>query len=233
MSGETGGAAGARRRGAGAAPLGAGIAAAAEEARRPLSREEVADIVSSVLTGMEGDVSSVDLKLYAELEALARYIHHAREEIAQVRPDDLTESHIPRATDELDAVVGATEEATNRIMDACDEIQAVAAGLDPQQAAALTGAVTRIFEACNFQDVTGQRITKVVHTLRHIEQRIGILVEVLGGGIATGREEAEPEGAGRAGPAGGADERLLLNGPQLPGKGIDQSEIDRLLASFD
>jgi chemotaxis protein CheZ len=222
------GAAGPRRRDTAGDGLEAGIAAAAAEARRPLGREEVSEIVASVLQGMEGDVSSVDLKLYAELEALARYIQHAREEIAEIRPDDLTTRHIPRATDELDAVVGATEEATNRIMDACDEIQQVAGGLDGAQAAALTGAVTRIFEACNFQDVTGQRITKVVQTLRHIEQRIEGLVEALGGEISAGRDDAMP-----AQPAGGSEDRFLLNGPQLPGKGIDQSEIDRLLASFD
>lgn len=223
-----GGAAGPRRWSAGVDGLEAGIAAAAAEAGGPLSREEVSDIVSAVLKGMEGDVSSIDLKLYAELEALARYIHHARAEIAEIRPDDLTSCHIPRATDELDAVVGATEEATNQIMDACDEIQQVASGLDGARAAALTGAVTRIFEACNFQDVTGQRITKVVQTLRHIEQRIEGLVEALGGEGAAGRGDR-----GRPRPGGGADDRFLLNGPQLPGQGIDQSAIDRLLASFD
>lgn len=220
--------------GTAARTLDAEIGAAREEARRPLDRAEVADIVASVLHSMEGDVSSLDLKLYAELEALARYIQHAKREIAQIRPDDLAAEHIPSAAGELDAVVGATEDATNRIMDACDAIQAVADGLDEQPRAALVDAVTRIFEACNFQDVTGQRITKVVRTLKHIERKIEVLVEALGEEVSRTRPTSATEPRGGFGGAEPADDdRHLVNGPALPGQGIDQSEIDRLLASFD
>lgn len=223
--------------------LRARIDAAAAEARSPLTRPEAAEIVASVLRSMEGDVSAVDLKLYAELEALARFIQHARREIASIRGAEAG-GPIPAATDELDAVVGATEDATNRIMDCCDVVQGVAGRVDPESGAVLTDAVTRIYEACNFQDVTGQRISKVVRTLKHIEGKIETLVETLGEDVFRGRgpdayPDAHPDSqARRAGPrpAGGApggaadDDLRLLNGPQLPGAGIDQSEIDRILA---
>ncbi|WP_207476448.1 protein phosphatase CheZ [Arenibaculum pallidiluteum] len=206
--------------------LRARIDAARAEARQPLTRPEVAEIVASVLRSMEGDVSSMDLKLYAELESLARFIQHTRREIAAIRGED-SGNRIPNATDELDAVVGATEDATNRIMDSCDVVQAIAGRVGGDDGAQLVDAVTRIFEACNFQDVTGQRITKVVRTLKHIETRIEALVEALGDEVFKGGRpapEEAPEGA-----ASTDDERSLLNGPQLPGAGIDQSEIDRLL----
>ena len=121
-------------------------------------------------------------------------------------------------------MVGATEDATNQIMDSCDVISAIAAKVDPEPRAELTQAVTRIFEACNFQDITGQRITKVVRTLKHIEGKIEVLIQALG---------EEVQKTHRSAAADPNNEDSLLNGPQLPGNAIDQSEIDKLLASFD
>ena len=208
------------------APLHKRLAEARDETRQPIDREEIAGIVTAVLTSMEGDVSSSDLKLYGELESLARYIQHAKREIAAIRPDDINSEHIASATYELDAVVGATEDATNQIMDSCDVISAIAAKVDPEPRAELTQAVTRIFEACNFQDITGQRITKVVRTLRYIEDKVDALIQALGDEVQKSHERAAAE-------ADPNDEASLLNGPQLPGNAIDQSEIDKLLASFD
>src|SRR3546814_13202189 len=106
---------------------------------------------------MEGYISAVDLRVYDELESLARYIQSARVEIAALRPDEIRQDHIPAATDELDAVVGATEEATGRILDAAEQIQTIAGGLDQAVQRQLVDLVTGIFEACNFQDIPGQR----------------------------------------------------------------------------
>src|SRR3546814_19418060 len=116
---------------------------------------------------MEGYISAVDLRVYDELESLARYIQSARVEIAALRPDEIRQDHIPAATDELDAVVGATEEATGRILDAAEQIQTIAGGLDQAVQSQLVDLVTGIFEACNFQDITGQR------TSRSEERRVG------------------------------------------------------------
>lgn len=199
------------------------IDAAHTEAAQPLSREEVGDIVREMLATLQGDVSAQDLGLYKELEALARYIQHARREIAAIRPADIRDCHLPTAHDELDAVVGATETATFAIFDACDAIGVIAGSIDGEQGVKLTEQITRIFEACNFQDITGQRITKVVKALKHIEAKIDALVAAFGES-ALGAVDADPEPAGDA---------ALLHGPQLPGNAIDQDEIDRLLASFD
>lgn len=203
--------------------------AAHAEAAEPIGREEVAEIVRQMLTTLHGDVSAADLGLYKELEGLARYIQHARREIAAIRPDDINSRHIPTATDELDAVVGATETATFAIFDACDAIGGIAAQLEGENAAKLNDAVTRIFEACNFQDITGQRITKVVKALKHIEEKVDQMVAAFGENIMVGADAPPADG----GDAPADPDTSLLHGPQLPGNAIDQDEIDRLLASFD
>lgn len=201
--------------------------AAAAEAREPLTRDQVAAIVREVLDSMGGDVSAHDLRLYRELEDLARYIHHVKSEVAAIRPTDIREEHIPTATDELDAVVGATEKATFAIFDACDVIGAVAGSVDAESGAKLNDAVTSIYEACNFQDITGQRITKVVKALKHIEAKVDALVAALGAeAFHAGDPAPAPDGPGDP-------EAALLHGPQMEGNAISQDEIDRLLASFD
>jgi|HigsolmetaAR203D_1030402.scaffolds.fasta_scaffold02232_15 chemotaxis protein CheZ len=204
------------------------LEAARAEAGQPLSREEVADIIREVIGTMEGDISALDLQVYNELEALARYIQSARVEIAAIRPDEIREDHIPKATDELDAVVGATEDATGRILDAAEQIQTIAEGLDQPAQGQLIDLVTGIFEACNFQDITGQRISKVVRTLKHIETKIDVLIQALGEEV----ERAKIHSEANREPKPASDEDLL-NGPQLPAAANGQDEIDRLLAGLD
>lgn len=201
------------------------IQAAQDAVKQPLSAEDVAQIVRQVVQSLSGDVSAADLKFYSELEDLARYIRQAKHDIASIKPKDISTDFIPSATDELDAVVGATEDATNKIMDVCDEITAIAGNCAPEFNEKLIGCTTKIFEACNFQDITGQRITKVVETLKHIDTKVEAIV------MAMGEEIHRAEGAGAPKHVHAADpDKGLLNGPQLPQNAIDQSEIDRLLS---
>jgi chemotaxis protein CheZ len=190
---------------------------------------EITAIVESIMSKLAGDLTAADLKLYTELEQLARFIQNARSEIAAVRPHDINSEDIPRATDELDAVVGATEEATGNILDACEQLEKASTGLPPEAAEAITNAVTRIYEACNFQDITGQRITKVVKTLKHIEDRVSAMLTAFGGEIAKHQGGVAPVAPAAAKPSDAA----LLNGPQLPDDAKKQAEIDAILASFD
>jgi chemotaxis protein CheZ len=162
--------------------------------------------------------------LHSGLEDLARFIREAKLEIASIQPSEISTDHIPRATDELDAVVGATEEATNKIMDVCDEISVLAATCPSETGEKLIACTTRLFEACNFQDITGQRITKVVATLKHIDVKVAALLQVFGDKV----DSSLPVKA--ATPTNPLDEAALLNGPQLEKNAIDQNEIDRLMS---
>ena len=184
--------------------------------------EDIGEVVRSLLTTLSGEMSAADLKLYQELESLAEYIHRAKAELAQLRTDDLQSHYIASATDELDAIVGATENATNIILDSAELLEELSRTLEPAQASKLSEATTAIFEACNFQDITGQRITKVVKALKHIEERIEGLVSAFGP-VAAARV-AEEQGA----PGGKPTDQDLLNGPQLPDAAHNQAAIDAL-----
>jgi len=201
------------------------IKAAHESVKHPLTSEEVAAIVRRVVQSLEGDVSAADLKFYSELEELARDIRKAKKEIASIKPDDISINFIPNATDELDAVVGATEDATNRIMDVCDELSSIAPQCSSEINEKIVNCTTKIFEACNFQDVTGQRITKVVETLKHIDVRIEAIVKAMGEEIHRTTGVHAPRNVHAGDPEYG-----LLNGPQLPCNAISQDDIDKLMS---
>ena len=192
--------------------------------RHPGSQPEmVAEVVRAVLATMSGDLSAQETSLLAEVEALGHTIACAKAEIAALRFDDITDNHIPFATDELDAIVEHTATATNAILTCCETLDDVAGGLSGEPAAKLQDATTRIYEACGFQDITGQRITKVVATLKTIEEKVAFIVTTFGRGSP--REEGVTPAE--------TPEETLLNGPQHPTVAMDQSDIDRLLASFE
>ncbi len=202
------------------------IDGALKDGQKPLSREDVENIVTKVISSLGGDLNAGDLKMYQELRALALFIQKAKSEIAAIRPENISGAHIPSATDELDAVVGATEDATNRIMDSCDQIMNLAASLEPDVNAQMMDLINRIFEACSFQDITGQRIGKVVRTLKQIETQVHALLAAFGEDMQERLKEAKPIEDQREGDA------RLLNGPQLASEAKSQAEIDKIMEGF-
>jgi chemotaxis protein CheZ len=188
---------------------------------------EIERMVTSVVASLSGGLALADLQLYREVETLAEYIQSARREIAGVRPDDIRERHIPMATDELDAVVSATADATGIILGAMEEFERISAGLPTEQARQIAESVVRVYEACSFQDITGQRIGKVVRTLKHIEGKIDALLAIFGADLTTGTHLAPAS-------APAVEEDDFLNGPALPSAAANtQADIDAILASFD
>ncbi len=129
----------------------------------------ISEVVRAVLTTMSDELTAKEASLLQEVEELARTIASAKTEIAALRVDDITGHDIPFATDELDAIVGHTAQATNAILESCETLDEVSATVVGDAAAKLQDATTRIYEACSFQDITGQRITKIVATLKTIE----------------------------------------------------------------
>ncbi len=164
---------------------------------KPIEIADIAAVVESVMKTLSGDVSASEFHLYHEIEEIADYIQSAKREIAAIRPDEIREHYIPTATDELDAVVGATAEATGTILDAAE-----------------------------FQDVTGQRITKVVRALKHIEHKVDAVLAAFGEGTQKAPKPVEEA------PAAPDDESKLLNGPQLADAANNQDDIDALFASL-
>ena len=165
--------------------------------------------------------------LRQEFEGLWRYIQRVRQEIAAIdRPAD--EDHQFNSTgDQLDAIVEATEEATNTIMECMESNEDAVDNLrkrinDPDQVALLDQIAANgneVFKACSFQDITGQRINKVVRSLTYVEERVNALVDLWG-------KEQLAEVVVRADQEKTTDEKLL-SGPQLKGKGLLQDDIDK------
>lgn len=165
---------------------------------------------------------TIDTSVFADVRKMSDLIAQMKSDIAFLQPDDLKEEQIPRAGMELDAVVKNTEEATNTIMEAAEEIMAVDFSDKDTAETVVNDSCMRIFEACSFQDITGQRVDKVVKTLTQIEDRLDSMRTDWMDDLGTTDEFVDPNLDTRP----DAD---LLHGPALGGEGVDQSEVDALL----
>jgi chemotaxis protein CheZ len=182
----------------------------------------ITEVVRAVLTTISDDLTAKESSLLREVEELGQMIANTKSEIAALRVDDITDHDIPFATDELDAIVEHTAHATDAILESCEMLDEVSATVSGDAAAKLQAATTKIYEACSFQDITGQRITKVVTTLKTIEGKVAHIVSTFGKTAAEARVAADHV----------TTDADLLNGPQLPAHAMDQSDIDKLLADF-
>jgi chemotaxis protein CheZ len=154
------------------------------------------------------------MKIKYELESMYEAINKTKREIATLHVSGCNGHELSRVTDELDAVVGGTEQATESILEAAEIIDdrassltAALSGTNHDLAQDIQDNIVLVFEACNFQDLTGQRITKVVNTLRFIEERIIKMMDIWGG--VDKFKDIEVELEHRMGDQG------LLNGPSL------------------
>ena len=191
----------------------------------------VAEVVRAVLTTMTGELTAQESALLSEVEALGEMISEARMEIASLEVGGISESHIPVATDELDAVLEHTAIATDRILEVCETLDSVAGRLDDGSAAdQLRQATTTIYEACSFQDITGQRISKVINALKAIDAKVG---QIRSAFSSAAHPPATSYMTSAVPAASAPDDPALMRGPQLPAAAMVQSDIDRLLASFE
>ena len=186
------------------------------EREAPVSLIDIASVTEVLIASMERYFATINTSMYREIQDLADHIAKAKNDIARAQPNEIKSERIPRAGRELGAIVQSTEGATHAIMEAAEEIMAAgSANGGGGDRALVEGACMRIFEACSFQDVTGQRISKVVNTLSFIDERLDTLLEAYGG-VA----DSVPESEAQADP--------LLDGPQLDGEGITQDDVDSM-----
>jgi chemotaxis protein CheZ len=166
--------------------------------------------------------------LRAQLKDLKESIDKTKMEIAALHnTGEGEDDRFVTAAMELDAIVNATEVATNNILGSAEDIDDLAREIKERSsdvkiqdhADSIANAVINIFENCNFQDITGQRTGKVVKTINYLEERILTMINIWG----------EEEFEGLAAPEDNrTDDEKLLAGPQLEGKGISQNDIDSL-----
>ncbi len=177
------------------------------------------------------DESSADeaLAIRVEIAQMVRVIGRAKVEIASIKHPDSDDDRMQLAASELDAIVVATETSTQDILGASERIETCVrtiVGLhpeDPEMSALgdqIANEIINIFEACNFQDITGQRINKVVKTIRFIEEKILTMINIWG--AEAFMDLPVPSVSAASGDDG------LMNGPQLENQGITQDEINAL-----
>jgi chemotaxis protein CheZ len=179
-----------------------------------------------------GNVEAEGLRqLKDETDTIQRAINRTKQEIATLHVNGLNAPESGRAVRELDAVVGGTEQGIQSILASAEDIDEAAntlsAMLKNERERALAqdirDQVIHIFEASNFQDLAGQRIAKVMATLKFIEDRIARMMEIWGGIEAFKDYTAAALAERETGPA-------LLNGPKLEGDSghVSQDQIDAM-----
>ena len=173
--------------------------------------------------------------LKSELHKLYETIKHTKQEIAALHCSGFEGGQMAQVNNELGAVVGSAENATQRILTAAEAIDehanTLAADLLSDHQMNLTQdiqeRVVRIFEACVFHDLTGQRIAKVTAALKVIEEHVARMVDIWGGPEAFG-EFISVAASKRASTPN------LINGPRLDAETdhVTQGEIDGIFTTF-
>lgn len=173
------------------------------------------------------------LAVRSDLDAMKDAIVQTKSELATLHRSESSGKGMKRAAGELDAVVESTEHATTQLLSAVEEIEARAGML--RSAALPAGShehvdvilerVISAYEACNFQDLTGQRISKIVGVMKFIEEHLDRVIAAW-----STLDSFRDLMAEAPVPMAADDERSLLNGPKLdddPGH-VDQTDIDAL-----
>ncbi len=172
----------------------------------------VAELLTSSLQPL---LRRIDVTLHQELRGILLKIETLRKEISKVHADDISVNRIPEMGKELSEVVRSTEEATNTIMSAAENVLANENKPEAEFKELASNEMMKIFEACSFQDITGQRVTKVVETVEVIEQRINILCEMMDGHaqgmkpVLTEREQSKKDQLLSGPSSGGADQAMI------------------------
>lgn len=136
---------------------------------------------------------------------------------------------IPNALVQLSSIREATEGAAGLVMDAADQMGAIAEKADIELSATLMDVSINLYEATSFQDLCGQRLTKIERLLSELEQNLTLLADKIGDEeIKESQDEVQFDEHGFA-----INAENLLNGPQLDGEGQSQDDIDALMASVD
>ncbi len=167
-------------------------------------------------------------EIRTEISEIAGRIQATKVEIAALRHPLSNEDKFDSATEELSEIVRQTETATDGIMNSAEKIEEVVADLltvtQDEYANSRLGdiadLITGIYESCNFQDLTGQRINKVIKVLNYIEERVDAMMATWD--IREFQTMPLPEDITRK------DEDLTLSGPMAEGQAISQDEIDAL-----
>jgi len=165
---------------------------------------------------------------------------------------NISDDVIPETSDQLQAIVHATENATNTIIDITEKMQDSNTLLHSEMSKihemkeklerGLVGVInvmdsvskireendgylTTILEALSFQDITGQRVNKIVNIVSKMDHNIKEIILDLGLKIKKKNKDSDPEAIKK-----GEELLALMKGPQE--NGVNQDDVDDLIANF-
>lgn len=193
-------------------------------------RADIRGIARKIDSFVNLDHNEID-RVRNEVLGIASRIEQTKREIGALKHPLAREDKLSTASMELSSVVAQTEDATSRIFDGVERIEEIsrevrAMDIDEfakDRVSEISDLCTGIIEACSFQDLTGQRINKVVRTLSFIEERVQKMLEIWGPGEIE-RMPLPDEDPLNIKDAGG----VVLHGPQDADKTNSQADIDKL-----
>jgi len=200
-------------------------------AANPVEQRHVTDELKALRMLAEqrdGNASDVAQILKDELAQIHETITRNKRELAALIGDG-KERRMARATDELRASVDGMDYATQKILKSVEVIDESARALtatlkdDYKRGLAqdIQDHVGQVYEACNFQDITGQRIGNVIGIMTMVEDQVAAMLDrcnAIGGRNEPPAQTKPVRGHG------------LLNGPKLDGDSghADQRDIDKM-----
>jgi chemotaxis protein CheZ len=196
--------------------------------RRGAARPERSPARPSSLPAPDHDAAS---GVKRDIEMINRAIDSSKRELSALTGTNGEDSRLARARHELASAVAGMEKATQTILKAAETIDESARALhatlqnDYNRGLSqdIVDQIVRIYEACNFQDLSGQHIGKAIDTLKFVEGHVARMTEIWGN-----VRRSEPRTAPDHRPLG----RALANGPKLDGDHghVDQSDIDTMFS---
>lgn len=178
----------------------------------------------------ENGTTQIDPKLHSEIRNLIQYVERLRQEIAGITQQKDSRTRFEGMADRLDAIITSTAEATDIILESMEGVDGlvakVRAGAEGEELDKLCDQIsektTVALEACSFQDLTGQRVSKVIKSLRFVEERVDAMADLCG------REQLNSVDVEFENDDEQIDDGVKLEGPQRTGEAISQADIDAL-----
>jgi chemotaxis protein CheZ len=205
-----------------AGPMQLETSAQLPEPLRLAVRAEVGGMFDDLRSFIDRRIAELSAEVHATVQLLDFSEENLSGQLSRIHDQIASLVAIPATTThnsgvELEAVVQATEAAANTIMEAAEAIQGWLDGGQQDAASLRTIAekVSSIFEACSFQDVTGQRIRRAIQHLQQVET---MLEGMIPGGMAPAGDKLQV-----------AAMLHTVEEPASAGPDLAQADIDRLL----
>ncbi len=166
--------------------------------------------------------AATDERLHTELDNLIHYVERLRLELANITRKKGDRSDFENMSVQLDALVKNTEEASYEILKSSEDILETVDKLREDNSEEdrnklcdlITTKAMATLQACSFQDITGQRVTKIIRSVQFVEERVNSMAEIYGEasintlGLEISAKETPSEEVCMDGPAVHAEEAI-------------------------